>query len=46
LHPNLQSLSIQGLLVLGAILALLLPGSTEKVKPSKAITPPAAGVGV
>jgi high-affinity iron transporter len=32
-HPNTQSLSIQGLLVLGGVLAFVLPGSSNPPKP-------------
>jgi high-affinity iron transporter len=47
IHPNVQAVSIQGLLVLGAVLAFFLPGSTTKPQSSKIIAPPpAVGVGV
>jgi high-affinity iron transporter len=46
LHPNIQALSIQGLLLLGAVLALVLPGLTVKPPATKVIAPPTAGVGV
>ncbi len=46
-HPNVQALSIQGLLLLGAVLAFVLPGSTAKPQPPKVVkSPPAAGIGV
>ena len=45
-HPNTQALSIQGLLALGAVLALVLPHLEGGPGPPKKVsTPPAAGVG-
>jgi high-affinity iron transporter len=44
-HPNTQSLSVQALLIVGALVALVLPGSEAKPRPTKVISPPAAGVG-
>ena len=45
-HPNTQALSVQGLLVLGAVLALVLPALEGHPAPSKkASAPPAAGLG-
>ena len=49
LHPNTQALSVQGVLILGALLALVLPAL--ETRPASApqppkVTPPAAGVGV
>jgi high-affinity iron transporter len=46
-HPNVQALSIQGLLLLGAVLAFVLPGSTAKPRPPKVVAqPPTPAVGV
>ena len=47
LHPNVQAVTVQGLLVLGALLALVVP--TLEGPPGQAkskVVPPAAGVGV
>jgi high-affinity iron transporter len=45
-HPNTQALSVQGLLILGAILALILPALEDRPSvPKKVSAPPAAGVG-
>jgi high-affinity iron transporter len=49
-HPNVQALSVQGLLVAGALLALVLTltGGQAGVaaRPRKQVAPPPAGVGV
>ncbi|MDR3632364.1 MAG: FTR1 family protein [Isosphaeraceae bacterium] len=49
-HPNVQALSVQGLLVAGALLALVLTlaGGSVDARPAtvKRIAPPATGVGV
>ena len=42
LHPNTQSLSIQGLLVLGAVLAFVVPGGPSPVKPKAKAEPSGA----
>jgi high-affinity iron transporter len=46
LHPNTQALSVQGILLLGAVLAFILPGGSSQPRPPKVVSPPAAGVGV
>jgi high-affinity iron transporter len=45
-HPNLQALSVQGLLILGAVLSLVVPVTDSSPRQSKIAPPPAAGVGV
>ena len=47
-HPNTQSLSVQGLLLIGALMAFVLPGSSSAKQPPsvKVSRPPTAGVGV
>ncbi len=45
-HPNVQALSIQGLLILGAVLAFVLPGSPAKPVAKVGVPPPTVGVGV
>ena len=45
-HPNTQALSVQGLLVLGAVLAFVLPALEGHPGPPKKVSaPPAAGLG-
>ncbi len=47
IHPTVQALSVQGLLVAGAVLALILPALEGHPAPPKVIkAPPRAGVGV
>jgi len=45
-HPNVQALSVQALLILGAVLALVIPTAESKPRSSKVAPPPAASVGV
>ncbi|WP_435009841.1 FTR1 family protein [Tundrisphaera lichenicola] len=46
MHPNVQAVSIQGLLLLGALLALVIPSlEGTAIPPKTKVVPPAAGVG-
>ncbi len=47
MHPNAQALTVQGLLLAGALLALVVPAIEGRGRPSRAkVAPPTAGVGV
>ncbi len=47
LHPNVQALSVQGLLVAGALLALVVPALEGRPRPTVVkVAPPAARAGV
>ncbi len=49
LHPSVQALSVQGILLAGALLALVPPAFEGRTRPAPApakVAPPAAGVGV